>query len=687
MNHKIVMSLLLPTMLFAETPQITVDADKIIAPVNRLAFGDNMEAADLRGITFGKALSQYSLAPIQYAEGWWDPSNRQPMPQPAKLAQKLNFGAMRYPGGCFVHNYDWRKAVGPVETRGDWQFGIDEYMALCRQMGWEPVITLTDYALDKAELPQHLADFVEYLNAPATPQYPWAMKRAQWGNPKPYNVKYFELGNETYHGNHAWQPGRIYSPREYVDYAVSSARAMRAIDPKIRLGIVMVPGNGMDFNCEWNREVIAGAGPVADFLVLHCYGPGIGNMNAGPALRAVLTYPDQLAGRLRDYRTLTQKLIGRDLPLAITEFNVGSTANQPFQHRFSYLAGLMDAQLFLLWQNPDNRVLLANYWHSLNGYWGAFHSDRKTGEIIRRHATLPFLEALGAFCGKEIVQTAIADNPRVGANASPGVLRAAGTQNVPPELIRSNTPVQWTPANLQSPALTAVQTGNNGLDITVNHPEKEFFGEFLKVARPDEIPETDDFAIRVRYQARFIAAPEMKFPVNAFIRFGLADQRGWSATYSATACGGLTAGDDWRDFSHEFTAIPNCPGLSMLLRVENDVRKIAGKIEIRNLSVDIFTAPTVAGYPALYSFASVSGDGKKLYCIIINRDPQNACSPSLVLNAFPARNVNGKLLYQKDVDSLAYFEPEELQVSNGNDNRYQFTVKPHAMALLEFTQP
>lgn len=687
MKLKIVMSLLMPAMVLAGPPQITVDADKIIAPVNRLAFGDNMEASDLRGISFGKDFNQYSLAPIRYAEGWWDPQTRRPMPQPVRLAQKINLGSMRYPGGCFAHNYDWRKAVGPVETRGDWQFGVDEYIALCRQMDWEPVITLTDYALDKAELPQHLADFIEYLNAPATTQYPWAMKRAQWGNPEPYNVKYFELGNETYHGNHAWQPGRIFSPREYVDYAVKSAQAMRAIDPKIKLGIVMVPGNGMDFDCEWNREVIAGAGAIADFLVLHCYGPGIGNMTAEPALRAVLAYPDQLAGRLENYRILTQKLIGRELPLAITEFNVGSTANQPFKHRFSYLAGLMDAQLFLLWQNPDNHVLLANYWHSLNGYWGAFHSDHKTGEIIRRHATLPFLEALGTFYGKQIVQTAVTQNSRVSATASPGVLRADGAQNIPKKLIESNAPVQWTLQNFASPAIKAVQTENNGLDITIDHPPKESFAEFLKIARPSKIPDGEGFTIQVRYQAKFIAAPEMKFPVNALIRFGLADQRGWSASCSAAACGGLTAGYDWQEFSHEFTSISNCPGLTMLLRVENDVQKITGVVQIRNLSVDVFSAPSVPGYPALYAFASVSGDGQKLYCIIINRDPQNACSPTMVLNAFPARSVSGKLLYQKDVDSLAYFEPQELHVDNLSDNQYQFTVKPHAMALLEFAHP
>lgn len=163
------------------------------------------------------------------------------------------------------------------------------------RLNQEPVITLTDYALPAAELPAHFAEFVEYLNAPATPEHPWAQKRALWGHPEPYGVRYFELGNESGHGNHNGVPRRKFTPEEYADYAVKSAAAIRRADPSVKLGIVMAPGSGINWDCEWNRKVLAGAGAVADYVVLHFYGPAI--LNSGPeeALRAVLAYPDQLA--------------------------------------------------------------------------------------------------------------------------------------------------------------------------------------------------------------------------------------------------------------------------------------------------------------------------------------------------------------------------------------------------------
>jgi alpha-L-arabinofuranosidase len=39
-----------------------------------------------------------------------------------------------------------------------------------------------------------MADFMQYVNGPATST--WGKQRAADGHPKPYNLKYFEFGNE-----------------------------------------------------------------------------------------------------------------------------------------------------------------------------------------------------------------------------------------------------------------------------------------------------------------------------------------------------------------------------------------------------------------------------------------------------------------------------------------------------------
>ena len=165
--------------LGAAMPRITVDAAKPVGPVNPLAFGANIEAADDRGIfdrPFSAPINPHGVA---QGEGTWDPAANRPHPGIVRKLREMRIGMLRYPGGCLAHNYNWKQAVGPLSERPDWKFGIDEYIRLCRALGAEPIITMTDYALPAEELPEHMAELVEYLNAPATPEHPWAMKRAK----------------------------------------------------------------------------------------------------------------------------------------------------------------------------------------------------------------------------------------------------------------------------------------------------------------------------------------------------------------------------------------------------------------------------------------------------------------------------------------------------------------------------
>ena len=61
--------------------------------------------------------------------------------------QKLNFTAMRYPGGNFASGYHWMDGIGPRSARPVLQelaslsiepnlFGTDEFIQLSRQMSW-----------------------------------------------------------------------------------------------------------------------------------------------------------------------------------------------------------------------------------------------------------------------------------------------------------------------------------------------------------------------------------------------------------------------------------------------------------------------------------------------------------------------------------------------------------------------
>ena len=216
------------------TASITVDAAKIKGNVNPYVFSQGMTAADSAGI-FGAVTQPFKLLS---GDGFWNPESKQPVPAIADLSRQLNMGMMRYPSGSMVHNYNWKKTVGPLENRGEWEFGLDEYIAWCKALKNEPIITASEYVLPVDQMPVHNADMVEYLNAPATPDHPWAMKRKQWGHPDPYGVKYFELGNESSAGNENLVPRRQFTPEQYADYAVKTIQAVKSVDPTIKCGTV-----------------------------------------------------------------------------------------------------------------------------------------------------------------------------------------------------------------------------------------------------------------------------------------------------------------------------------------------------------------------------------------------------------------------------------------------------------------
>ncbi len=107
---------------------------------------------------------------------------------------------IRY-GGSMVNNaeYRWKKMIGPFEHRqpynGHWYpfstngWGVIDFLNLCDAAN---VVAVPDLNVD--ESPADMADFVEYVNGPATST--WGKRRADDGHPSPYKLKYLELGNE-----------------------------------------------------------------------------------------------------------------------------------------------------------------------------------------------------------------------------------------------------------------------------------------------------------------------------------------------------------------------------------------------------------------------------------------------------------------------------------------------------------
>ena len=90
---------------------------------------------------------------------WLDQVHLWPEGEPAvrreltEAWRSLHLPVLRFPGGCISANYHWVHGTGPRHLRPtlpdpvfkwqtDYEFGTDEYLALCHEQGIQPQITV-----------------------------------------------------------------------------------------------------------------------------------------------------------------------------------------------------------------------------------------------------------------------------------------------------------------------------------------------------------------------------------------------------------------------------------------------------------------------------------------------------------------------------------------------------------------
>lgn len=178
---------------------------------------------------------------------------------------------IRWPGGCFASFYNWRDGVGqhrpPAYSYfwGGYQYndiGTDELATYAEAVGAESMICANmhhpfkrfydavdvNYCYEHPDdqefpasrhgrdLPQfsdiergarEAAAWVEYCNGDDTTE--GGRARIANGRVKPYNVKYWEMDNEM---------NRWFRDEEYAEACVLYSRAMKAVDPTIKIGMI-----------------------------------------------------------------------------------------------------------------------------------------------------------------------------------------------------------------------------------------------------------------------------------------------------------------------------------------------------------------------------------------------------------------------------------------------------------------
>ncbi|HPG41489.1 MAG TPA: alpha-L-arabinofuranosidase C-terminal domain-containing protein [bacterium] len=157
---------------------------------------------------------------------------------------------IRWPGGCFADTYHWKDGIGPRANRPsiintnwggvteDNSFGTHEFLDLCELLECEPYICVNV----GSGTVQEAAEWVEYINSDAVS--PMTELRKKNGREKPWNVKYWAVGNES------WGCGGNMTPEYYADQFKRYATYMNAGR------LYKVASGGTDPDFAWTRTVM-----------------------------------------------------------------------------------------------------------------------------------------------------------------------------------------------------------------------------------------------------------------------------------------------------------------------------------------------------------------------------------------------------------------------------------------------
>ncbi len=190
-----------------------------------------------------------------------------------KAVEDLHVTLLRWPGGNFSSNYNWRDGIGPRDERParlemawgtveDNRFGTHEFLDYCEATKAEPYFCANfgTGSWDEAQ------QWVEYCNLPGGTAT--SKLRQKNGRQEPWKVKYWSLGNEM---DGPWQMGHR-TADDYGKFALEGAKLMKWTDPNIKL--VAAGSSNFGPNADWigwNRTVLEHLKNHADYLSLHLY--------------------------------------------------------------------------------------------------------------------------------------------------------------------------------------------------------------------------------------------------------------------------------------------------------------------------------------------------------------------------------------------------------------------------------
>lgn len=268
---------------------------------------------------------------------------------------------LRYPGGNFVSNYHWEDGVGPSNDRKkkfdyawgtveDNQFGTDEFIQLCRETGAEPYLccNMGTGTIEEA------MNWVEYCNSDKDTHF--ANLRRKHGFDRPYNVKYWGLGNECYA---PWQMGAL-DAKDYATKALEFGKAIRFADPSAHLIAC-----GFESDPAWNIEVLGILKNLINSISIHHYSVDWGCFDQTDYYQ-LMSISEFVNEMIRSLRSAIEGVTGdiyHPIKIALDEWNMFGWVHKRVDDNSFYTLenGIVTASVLNTLIRNCNAVEMANY--------------------------------------------------------------------------------------------------------------------------------------------------------------------------------------------------------------------------------------------------------------------------------------------------------------------------------------
>ncbi|MBW9092344.1 alpha-N-arabinofuranosidase [Microbacterium jejuense] len=240
--------------------RLTVDPHFSIGPIRRRLFGG-----------FVEHLGRHVYDGI-YEPGHPTADDRGFRNDVVDLVKELGVSTIRYPGGNFVSGFRWEDSVGPREERPRrldlaWhstetnEVGLHEFSHWLDKVGSDLMMAVNLGTRGTLEA----LDLLEYSNIRGGTAL--SEQRRANGREEPFAVEMWCLGNEM---DGPWQLGHR-SADDYGKIASQTAKAMRQIDPSLKLVVCGSSSAHMPTFGEWERVVLGHTYDDVDYISCHAY--------------------------------------------------------------------------------------------------------------------------------------------------------------------------------------------------------------------------------------------------------------------------------------------------------------------------------------------------------------------------------------------------------------------------------